>query len=103
VAPDTQILTFELHGLTGHERELTEVAVQRLIQRERHKTVALLVDVGGETAEEDDDALVLYGRLPTGPGPDQVQLRTDRLATVPTVLAGAEVTDLGNGLSALRW
>ncbi|MER6853778.1 hypothetical protein AB0A81_38765 [Streptomyces flaveolus] len=103
VAPDTQILTFELHGLTDHQRELVEGAVQRLIQRERDKTVALLVDHGGETEEGEDDALVLYGRLPTGPCPDQVQLRTDRLSAIPALLAGAEVTDLGNGLSALRW
>lgn len=78
-------------------------AVQRLIHRELDRTVALLVDLGGETADEDDDALVLYGRLPTGPRPDRVQFRTDRLSTIPAVLAGAEVTDLGNGLSALCW
>ncbi|MET9478612.1 hypothetical protein [Streptomyces sp. NPDC002922] len=103
VAPDTQILTFVLGGLTENEHGQAEDAIQRLIQRELDRTVALLVDLGGETAEEEDDALVLYGRLPTGPRPDRVQFRTDRLSAVPAVLAGAEVTDLGNGLSALRW
>ncbi|MFI7007005.1 hypothetical protein [Streptomyces sp. NPDC050145] len=103
VAPDTQVLTFELGGLTENEREQATDAVQRLIRRELDKTVALLVDVGGETADEDDDALVLYGRLPMGPRPDQVQFRTERLSAVPAVLSEAEVTDLGNGLSAVRW
>ncbi|MCX4774676.1 hypothetical protein [Streptomyces sp. NBC_01285] len=103
VAPDTQVLTFELGGLTESEREQATNAVQRLIQRELDRTVALLVDLGGETADEDDDALVLYGRLPMGPRPDRVQFRTDQLSTIPAVLAGAEVTDLGNGLSTVRW
>ncbi|MFF3359127.1 hypothetical protein ACFYWN_42575 [Streptomyces sp. NPDC002917] len=103
VAPDTQILTFVLDGLTKDEHGQAEDAIQRLIQRELDRTVALLVDLGGETAEEDDDALVLYGQLPTGPRPDRVQFRTDRLSTVLDVLAGAEVTDLGNGQSAVRW
>ncbi|MFD5065511.1 hypothetical protein [Streptomyces sp. NPDC058394] len=103
VAPDTQILTFVLGGLTENEHGQAEDAIQRLIQRELDRTVALLVDLGGETAEEEDDTLVLYGRLPTGPRPDRVQFRTDRLSAVLAVLAGAEVTDLGNGLSALRW
>ncbi|MFJ8754589.1 hypothetical protein ACIREO_35535 [Streptomyces sp. NPDC102441] len=103
VAPDTQVLTFVLGGLTESEREQATDAVQRLIRRELDRTVALLVDLGGETADADDDALVLYGRLPKGPHPDQVQFRTDRLSAVPAVLAGAEVTDLGNGLSTVRW
>ncbi|GHB80641.1 hypothetical protein GCM10010377_82960 [Streptomyces viridiviolaceus] len=103
VAPDTQVLTFVLGGLTENEREQATNAVQRLIQRELDRTVALLVDLGGETANEDDDALVLYGRLPMGPRPDRLQFRTDRLSAVPAVLAGAEVTDLGNGLSTVRW
>ncbi|MEU4039895.1 hypothetical protein [Streptomyces collinus] len=103
VAPDTQILTFTLGGLTENEYEQASDAIQRLIQRELDRTVALLVDLGGETADEDDDALVLYGRLPLGPRPDRVQFRTDRLSAVPAVLAGAEVTDLGNGLSTVRW
>ncbi|MFE6894797.1 hypothetical protein [Streptomyces sp. NPDC057694] len=103
VAPDTQVLTFMLGGLTENERDQATDAVQRLIQREMNSSVALLVDLGGETAEGDDDALVLYGRLPMGPRPDRVQFRTDRLSAVPTVLAGAEVTDLGNGLSTVRW
>ncbi|MEV5295389.1 hypothetical protein AB0K64_29700 [Streptomyces sp. NPDC053741] len=77
VVPDIQILTFELSGLSQEECE---------------------------RAEEDDDALVLYGRLPCGPPPDQVRLPTARLGAVPDdVLAGAEVTDLGNGLSAVSW
>ncbi|MFD5786689.1 hypothetical protein ACFWH1_08610 [Streptomyces sp. NPDC127037] len=103
VAPDTQVLTFVLGGLTEHELEQVTDAVQQLIQWELDRTVALLVDLGGEAADEDDDALVLYGRLPMGPRPDHVQFRTDRLSAVPGVLAGAEVTDLGNGLSAIRW
>ncbi|MYY87044.1 MULTISPECIES: hypothetical protein [unclassified Streptomyces] len=103
VAPDTQVLTFVLGGFTEGEREQATDAVQRLILRELDRTVALLVDPGGETPDEDADALVLYGRLPTGPRPDRVQFRTDRLSTIPTVLAGAEVTDLGNGLSTVRW
>ncbi|MDQ0797670.1 hypothetical protein [Streptomyces sp. B1I3] len=103
VAPDTQVLTFVLGGLTEIEREQATNAVQRLIQRELDRTVALLVDLGGETADEDDDALVLYGRLPMGPRPDRVHFRTDRLSIIPAVLAGAEVTDLGNGLSTVRW
>ncbi|MFI7316922.1 hypothetical protein [Streptomyces venezuelae] len=103
VAPDTQVLTFVLGGLTESEREQATDAVQRLILRELDTTVALLVDPGGETADEDADALVLYGRLPMGPRPDRVHFRTDRLSTIPTVLAGAEVTDLGNGLSTVRW
>ncbi|WP_420031470.1 hypothetical protein ACN2WE_00740 [Streptomyces sp. cg28] len=103
VAPDTQILTFVLGGLTDNERDQATDAIQHLIQRELHSTVALLVDLGGETADEDDDALVLYGRLPVGPRPNQVQFRTDRLSGVPAVLAGAEVTNLGNGLTAVRW
>ncbi|MGW4233191.1 hypothetical protein ACWEF9_28655 [Streptomyces sp. NPDC004980] len=103
VAPDTQILTFVLGGLTESEHEQAADAIQRLIRRELDRTVALLVDPGGETAEEDDDALVLCGRLPTGPRPDRVQFRTDRLGAVPDVLAGAEVRDLGDGLSIVRW
>lgn len=103
VAPDTQVLTFVLGGLTESECEQATNAVQRLIQRELDRTVALLVDLGGETANEDDDALVLYGRLPIGPRPGPVMFRTDRISAVPAVLAGAEVTDLGNGLSAVRW
>ncbi|EYT79805.1 hypothetical protein CF54_29210 [Streptomyces sp. Tu 6176] len=96
VAPDIHVLTFVLGGLTENECEQATDAVQRLVQQELDRTVALLIDVGG-------DALVLYGRLPTGPRPDRVQFRTDRLSAVPAVLAGAEVTDLGNGLSAVRW
>ncbi|MFD4716200.1 hypothetical protein ACFWN5_42035 [Streptomyces sp. NPDC058430] len=103
VAPDTQILTFVLGGLTESEREQATDAIQRLIQRELDKTVALLVDVGGETQDENDDALVLDGRLPMGLRPDRVHFRTDRLSAVPAVLVGAEVTDLGNGLSTVRW
>ncbi|MEU2783988.1 MULTISPECIES: hypothetical protein [unclassified Streptomyces] len=103
VAPDTQVLTFVLGGLTENERERATDAVQRLIQRELDRTVALLVDLGGETADEDDDALVLHGRLPAGPRPERVQFRTDRLSAVPAVLAGADVTDSGNGLSTVRW
>ncbi|MFE7394065.1 hypothetical protein [Streptomyces sp. NPDC057582] len=103
VAPDTEILTFALDGLTRSEQKQVEDAIQRLIQRELDRTVALLVDLGGETADEDCDALVLYGRVPTGPYPDRVQFRTHRLSAVPNVLAGAEVTDLGNGLSDVRW
>ncbi|MYT69750.1 MULTISPECIES: hypothetical protein [unclassified Streptomyces] len=89
--------------MTDNERDRATDAIQHMIQRELHKTVALLVDLGGETADEDDDALVLYGRLPVGPRPDQVQFRTDRLNDVPALLTGAEVTDLGNGLTAVRW
>ncbi|MFF4249077.1 hypothetical protein ACFYY2_32095 [Streptomyces sp. NPDC001822] len=104
VVPGVQILTFELSGLSQKERERVEDAIERLVQRELEVTLALLVDVGGETAEEDDDALVLYGRLPSGPRPDQVRLPTDRLGSVPgDVLAGADVTDLSNGLSAVSW
>lgn len=103
VAPDTEVLTFVLGGLTGSEREQLTDAIQRLILGKLDRTLALLVDLGGETADEDDDALVLYGRLPMGPRPDQVQFRTDRLSTIPTVVAGAEVTDLGNGLSTVHW
>lgn len=66
VAPDTQVLTFALGGSTENEREHATDAVQRLIQRELERAVALLVDLGGETADEDDDALVLYGRRPPG-------------------------------------
>ena len=62
VAPDTQVLTFVLGGLTDNEREQATDAVQQLIQRELNRTVALLVDLGGETADEDDDALVLLTR-----------------------------------------
>ncbi|MFE7712713.1 hypothetical protein ACFU6I_44910 [Streptomyces sp. NPDC057486] len=102
MAPDTQILTFVLDGLTESEHGQAEDAIQRLIQRELDRTVALVVDLGGESAEEDDDALILYGWLPIGPRPDRVQFRTDRLSAVPDVLTGAEVTDLGNGLSAVR-
>ncbi|MEU5414217.1 MULTISPECIES: hypothetical protein [Streptomyces] len=103
VAPDTQVLTFVLGGLTENERKQATDAVQRLIQRELDRTVALLVDLGGETTDEDDDALVLFDRLPMGPRPDRVQFRTDWLSAVPAVLAGAEVTDLSNGLSTVRW
>ncbi|MGQ4458399.1 hypothetical protein [[Kitasatospora] papulosa] len=104
VVPDIQILTFELSGLSQEECERAEDAVGRLVRRELEVTLALLVDGGGETAEEDDDALVLYGRLPCGPRPDQVRLPMARLGAVPDdVLAGAEVTDLGNGLSAVSW
>ncbi|MEU6241428.1 hypothetical protein [Streptomyces sp. NPDC047024] len=103
MAPDTQVLTFVLGGLTENEREQATNAVQQLMQRELDRTVALLVDLGGETADDDDDALVLFGRLPMGPHPDRVQFRTDRLSDIPAVLAGAEVTDLGNGLSTVRW
>ncbi|MFI7008876.1 hypothetical protein [Streptomyces sp. NPDC050145] len=103
VAPDTQVLTFELGGLAENEREQAADAIQRLIRRELDKTVALLVDVGGETADEDDDALVLYGRLPIGARPDRVLFRTDWLGAVPGVLAAAVVKDLGNGLSAVHW
>ncbi|MGC0208399.1 hypothetical protein [Streptomyces levis] len=103
VAPDTQVLTFVLGELTDNEREQATDAVQRLIQRALDRTVALLVDLGGEAADEDDDALVLYGRLPMGPRPERVQFRTDRLSAVRAILAGAEVKDPGNGLSTVRW
>ncbi|WP_327111433.1 hypothetical protein OG206_01785 [Streptomyces sp. NBC_01341] len=103
VAPDTQVLTFVLDGLTENEREQATDAVQRLVQRELDRTVALLVDLGGETAGEDADALALYGRPPVGPRPDRVLFRNDRLIGVPAVLAGAEVTDLGNGPGSVRW
>ncbi|MER7760649.1 hypothetical protein [Streptomyces sp. NPDC097619] len=103
VAPDAQVLTFTLDGLTESERQRAEAAVQRLVRWDADGTVALLVDEGGRTAEEDDDALVLYGRLPKGPRPDRVLFRTDRLGTVPAVLDGAEVTDHGDGLSTVRW
>jgi hypothetical protein len=52
VAPDTQVLTFVLGGLTENERKQAIDAVRRLIQWELGRTVALLVDPGGETADE---------------------------------------------------
>ncbi|MFD3613083.1 hypothetical protein ACFWXA_34470 [Streptomyces atroolivaceus] len=62
VVPDIQILTFEFSGLSQEEHEQVEDAIERLVQRELEATLALLAEVGGETAQEDDDALVLYSR-----------------------------------------
>ncbi|MFF0206236.1 hypothetical protein [Streptomyces sp. NPDC005017] len=103
VAPDTQILTFVLDGLTPSERKQAEDAVERLIQLELATTVALLVDPGGYADDEDCDALVLYGRAPKGPYPLRGQIRTPHLSTLTHTLAGAQVTDLGNGLTDIHW
>ncbi|WP_148283078.1 MULTISPECIES: hypothetical protein [Kitasatospora] len=98
-----EIQTYDLDGLTADQKRRVEDAIVQMALKGSGQTIGVIVDWSGRSAESDWDGFFLYDRIPGGPAPDRLLMRTTELANSPGLSEGGTVKDLDSGISEIRW